>query len=95
VLDPPSYGHGPGGGWRLEDDLPDLVRAVGRLVAGAAAFVLVTAHARDLEPDALADVVAAALPNRGSFQSGRLALTSETGAVLPAGVYVQWRGDAS
>ena len=44
VLDPPSYGHGPAKtAWRLEDDLPGLLLACGRLLAPDG-FVLLTAH---------------------------------------------------
>ncbi len=44
VLDPPSYGHGPGTRpWRLEDDLPRLLAACARIL-GEDGFMLLTAH---------------------------------------------------
>ena len=46
VLDPPSYGHGPGSGaWRIEDDLPALLAATGGLL-DPGGFILLTAHTR-------------------------------------------------
>ena len=58
VLDPPTYGHGPGGAaWRLEDDLGPLL--AGDRVASwrAAGFVACTAHSTGLAPELLAGLV--------------------------------------
>ena len=87
VLDPPTYGHGPGGGaWRLADDLEPLVAAIARLLTPGRWFLACTAHATALEPDALAGSVGAALGwAAGSPRLMELVLEAENGARLAAG----------
>jgi 23S rRNA (cytosine1962-C5)-methyltransferase len=87
VLDPPTYGHGPGGGaWRLADDLEPLVAAIAPLLAPARWFLACTAHATALEPDDLAGLVGAALGwAAGTPRVMELALDAESGARLAAG----------
>jgi 23S rRNA (cytosine1962-C5)-methyltransferase len=87
VLDPPTYGHGPGGGaWRLADDLEPLVRQIAPLLAPERWFLACTAHATTLEPDDLAGLVGAALGwAAGTPRVIELALDAESGARLAAG----------
>ena len=48
VLDPPSYGHGPGAGaWRIGDDLAPLLEAIAGLLVPDG-FLLLTAHTPEL-----------------------------------------------
>ena len=62
LLDPPTYGHGPGGTpWRLENDLGPLLADVRTLVAGRPAFVACTAHAAGLGAEDLERIVRDAL----------------------------------
>ena len=93
VLDPPTYGHGPGGGpWRLETGLADLLTAVAGLTAGRPAFLLLTAHAAGLRPDDLLQPVRAAL-GREVVRSAvvePLELLSADGRRLPAGLALRW-----
>jgi 23S rRNA (cytosine1962-C5)-methyltransferase len=94
VLDPPSYGHGGTGDWRLTEDLPALLETAVGLLDGPAPFVLLTAHARDLGADALAVTLAVALERNGreptAIETGRLELEARSGARLPAGVFARW-----
>ena len=87
VLDPPTYGHGPGGGaWRLADDLEPLVRQIAPLLAPERWFLACTAHATALEPDDLAGIVGAALGwAAGTPRVMELGLEAESGARLAAG----------
>jgi 23S rRNA (cytosine1962-C5)-methyltransferase len=88
ILDPPSYGHGPGGrGWRLADRLGGLLGSVGRLVSERAGFVLLTAHTADLGPDDLRSSLVTVLERR--CESGRLELVARSGARLPLGAYAR------
>jgi 23S rRNA (cytosine1962-C5)-methyltransferase len=85
VLDPPSFGHGPGGRrWELEDSLPELLGACAE-VAAADAFVLLTAHTIGLDADALADALWAAFGVPKATETGELALEAASGAVLRLG----------
>jgi 23S rRNA (cytosine1962-C5)-methyltransferase len=87
VLDPPSYGHGPGGGaWHLADDLLPLVAAIAPLLAADRWFLACTSHTAALEPDELAGIVGQALGwAAGTPPVVELALQAESGARLAAG----------
>ena len=63
VLDPPSYGHGPGGhDWRLERDLPGLLADIAALLEPwRGTFVLLSAHSGDVESGRIASWLERAL----------------------------------
>ena len=55
ILDPPSFGHGPGGArWELGAALPDLLEACADATTDEA-WVLLTAHTTGVTPDELGD----------------------------------------
>ena len=87
LLDPPTYGHGPGGTpWRLENDLGPLLADVRTLVAGRPAFVACTAHAAGLGAEDLERIVRDALDlGRRRLEVRDLSLVAESGARLVAG----------
>ena len=92
VLDPPSYGHGPGGrSWRLEQHLATLLERCVALARGRPAFALLTAHTAGFDAEYLADVLAASLrvPAR-TVESGELDLVATTGSLLPLGAFARW-----
>jgi 23S rRNA (cytosine1962-C5)-methyltransferase len=83
ILDPPTYGHGPGGrAWRMERDLPGLLESI-RAVLEPDGWLVVTTHTRGLD---LRQLV-------GRGDTGTLELQAASGATLSAGHYV--RGPAS
>ncbi len=90
VLDPPSYGHGPGGRpWRLEDDLPDLLDAC-RALVDPEGFVLLTAHTPGFGADRLAAGLAAG-PGRArpDVEGGDLGLATADGRRLELGAFAR------
>lgn len=92
VLDPPSYGHARGRGWRLADDLPALVAAC-RDIASEGAFVLLTAHTTGLDGGDLAAMLDAAFPSPlGGLQGSPLELAAASGARLDLGWSVRRAG---
>jgi 23S rRNA (cytosine1962-C5)-methyltransferase len=98
VLDPPSYGHGPGGRtWRLEQHLPSLLQNCVALARGSPAFVLLTAHTVGFDGTRLAEQLGVALrvaPR--DVESGELGLVARSGARLPLGAFARWpRGRAA
>jgi 23S rRNA (cytosine1962-C5)-methyltransferase len=93
VLDPPSFGHGPGGRpWRLATDLPDLLEACAAVLADDAGFVVLSAHTPGYDAERLGNVLADAL---GGFPGGeiateRLEIGSRSGRQLGLGAVARW-----
>jgi 23S rRNA (cytosine1962-C5)-methyltransferase len=86
VLDPPSYGHGPGGRrWALVEALPELLDAIAN-VAESEAFVLLTAHSTGLTTEDLAAALDTALGRARHLEAEPVSLVATSGAVLPLGV---------
>ena len=95
VLDPPSYGHGPGSGnWRIEDDLPELLAATGGLLEPDG-FILLTAHTAGFEEDRLADEIGRALRRpAATIEAGPLELSTADGRTLALGAFARSSGGA-
>jgi 23S rRNA (cytosine1962-C5)-methyltransferase len=95
VLDPPSYGHGPGSGaWRIEDDLAALLAATGGLLEPDG-FILLTAHTAGFEEDRLADEIGRALRRPASrIETGPLELETADGRTLALGAFARSSGGA-
>jgi 23S rRNA (cytosine1962-C5)-methyltransferase len=95
VLDPPSYGHGPGSRpWRLDGDLPRLLAASARVLEPDG-FMLLTAHTPGFEADRLAQLVTAQLrPSGGSVDGGALTVTALDGRALELGGFARTTGGA-
>ena len=94
ILDPPTYGHGPGGGsWRLETGIGDLLAVLAELTAGRPDFLLLTAHAAGLGRDELVAPVAAAFGVEATrtAEVEALTLVAVDGRRLPAGLALCWR----
>ena len=95
VLDPPSYGHGPGSGaWRIEDDLPALLAATGGLlgqVASSSSPLIRQASRRIASPTR--SVAPCAVRHTRSTR-GPLELSTADGRTLALGGVrtVLWRG---
>ena len=94
VLDPPSYGHGPGGReWRLERDLPGLLATSAALLEdGPRAFLILTAHSTGLESDELEGWLADALSasRDGAVEVEPMTLSAASGAWLSLGWSARW-----
>ena len=95
VLDPPSYGHGPGAAaWRIGDDLAPLLDAIARLLVPDG-FLLLTAHTPDLGAERLAGAVARALSRPiASIEAGGLDLVTPDGRRAELGAFARLSGGA-
>ena len=95
VLDPPTYGHGPGrAAWRIETDLEPLL-AVCRRILDEAAFVLLTAHTPEQGPDDLGVALARALRHDASgIDVGTLGLVASDGGRMELGAFARIAGRA-
>ncbi|MBI3748891.1 MAG: class I SAM-dependent methyltransferase [Chloroflexi bacterium] len=95
VLDPPSYGHGPGARpWRLADGLPRLLTACGGVLAPGG-FLLLTAHTPGFEAGRLAQLLGAHLrAEPRDIDAGELGVAAADGRVLDLGAFARTTGGA-
>lgn len=89
ILDPPSYGRGPGGEkWSLEADLDSLVADLVPLLSDNPLFVLLNSYTAGLSPSTCGYILGLALKPRfgGRVDSDELGLPVEaSGLCLPCG----------
>ena len=88
VLDPPAYGHGPGGGaWRIERDLWPLLRICLQLLPEDGGRMLVTGHSPQISRREVRQWLAQQRLDRFSvtIDDSRLTLTDRAGRHLDAG----------
>jgi 23S rRNA (cytosine1962-C5)-methyltransferase len=97
VLDPPAFGRGPAGDWRLDRDLGALLEAAVALLAPDPAFVLVNVYTGEVTPGELGTLLAWALDARsdpggfGPIEADTLTLAAADGRHLPTGIYARVR----
>jgi 23S rRNA (cytosine1962-C5)-methyltransferase len=95
ILDPPSYGHGPRQEpWKIQHDLPELLRDCRQLLAEQPAFALVTSHSPGFgkaELQAAVDSFLFQTCTAGS-RAASLSLRTANGRELSAGTVVRWPG---
>ena len=96
VLDPPTYGHGPGARpWRLEEDLGRLLAACGAILEPGG-FGLLTAHTPGFDAERLREVVGRSFGWHGdAVEGGDLAITALDGRPLELGAFARRAGGAS
>ncbi len=94
IMDPPSYGRGPGGEvWRLEEQLSGLVRLCLPVLSKDPLFFMLSSYATGLSPGVMEYLLAAALvPSFGGRTfSGELGLpVTDSGLLLPCGGTAIW-----
>ncbi|MBQ7715583.1 MAG: class I SAM-dependent methyltransferase [Clostridia bacterium] len=91
IMDPPSYGRGPGGEtWKLEECADGLISLAASLLSEDPAFFLINSYTTGLSPASMGYMLMKSLPEeigkRGKLEVGETGLpVSSTGLVLPAG----------
>ena len=93
LMDPPSYGRGPGGEvWKLEDELYGLVSACETVLAEDALFVLINSYTTGLQPAVLHNMLSMAIGRRhgGRVEADEIVLPVAAGGVLPCGASGRW-----
>lgn len=80
LLDPPAFGRGPKGDlWKVEEDLPGLLKAVAKLLADDARFVLMTLYSLEASATLAGNLAADFFGGRGGgVDCGELALREES-----------------
>ena len=94
IMDPPSYGRGPGGEiWRLEDNLWELVSTVAQLLSDDPLFVLINSYTTGLSPSVLTYISESLFSKKygGHSDAQELGLrATASGLVLPCGASCRW-----
>ena len=87
VMDPPSYGRGPGGEvWRLEDKIAPLLALCAQVLTDRPLFFILNAYTTGLQPAVLSNLLTIALKNyNGRVEAQEVCLPTERGLVLPCG----------
>ncbi len=87
VMDPPSYGRGPGGEmWKIEDELFSLTLQCAQLLSDNALFFLINSYTTGLQPTVLENILTLALKGRrGKVEAYEVGIPTEEGIALPCG----------
>ena len=94
ILDPPRFGRGTKGEvWKLETDLPRLLRACIDIFSDNPKFFLINAYTADISSIVLRSMVEdLTRPFGGTITSGELALKENSrDRLLPSGIFCRWK----
>lgn len=93
LMDPPSYGRGPGGEvWKLEDELYGLAEAAAQLLSERARFFLINSYTTGLQPAVVQNILrlTAGRQRGGQSEAAELVLPVSSGGLLPCGSSGRW-----
>lgn len=87
IMDPPSYGRGPGGEmWKIEDDLYSFVEQCVKVLSPDPLFVLINSYTTGLQPCVISNILKLTLKKfNGSVEAYEIGLPTEEGIPLPCG----------
>ena len=94
IMDPPSYGRGPGGEvWKLENCIYDLIEQCTQVLSDEPLFVAVNSYTTGLSPAVMEYILKTLLcPEKGGTTAcDEIGLpVSSTGGVVPCGATAFW-----
>lgn len=94
IMDPPSYGRGPGGEvWKLEDNLFPFVKLCSQVLSDKPLFVIINSYTTGLAPSVLGYMLHLLVAEKygGKVTWDELGLpVTETGLALPCGATGRW-----
>lgn len=92
IMDPPSYGRGPGGEvWKLEDCIHELVTLCAGVLSENPVFFLLNSYTTGLSPSVMGYILKVALGD-GEVAADEIGLpVARTGLALPCGSTALWR----
>lgn len=92
IMDPPSYGRGPGGEvWKLEECAYEMISLAAKVLSDDPLFFLVNSYTTGLSPATMGYMVMTALKGRGRIETGEVGLkVTNSGLYLPAGAATRW-----
>ena len=92
IMDPPSYGRGPGGEtWKLEECIDELVGLTAQLLSDDALFFLLNSYTTGLSATAMECLLRLNIKSGGRFECGEVGLpVTQKKIVLPCGSAARW-----
>lgn len=94
VMDPPSYGRGPGGEvWKLEDSVYELVKTCAGVLSDDPLFFLLNSYTTGLSPSVMAYILSEVITPKfgGKVSADEIGLPVEkSGMPLPCGSTAIW-----
>ena len=94
IMDPPSYGRGPGGEvWKLEDEIFSLASLCAQLLSENAVMYMINSYTAGLSPSVMQYILHCVVPPSlgGKVISDEIALpVTESGLFLPSGGAAVW-----
>ncbi len=94
IMDPPSYGRGPGGEvWKLEDNIWDFVMLTSRVLSDDPLFVIINSYTTGLSASTIGYIADSIFTRRfgGRSESQELGLpVTASGLALPCGCTCRW-----
>ena len=87
IMDPPSYGRGPGGEmWKIEESLFPFVQLCTQVLSEEPLFFLINSYTTGLQPAVLYNILKLCLRGqKGSIDAYEVGLPTEEGIPLPCG----------
>lgn len=97
IMDPPSYGRGPGGEvWKIEDSVDEFITLASKVLSDDPLFFLVNSYTTGLSPLTMKYMIDLRIGKRfgGVTEAGELGLpVAQTGGILPCGASARWRSE--
>ncbi len=94
IMDPPSYGRGPGGEvWKLENEVYGFVELCSQVLNDAPLMMLINSYTTGLSPSVMEYILGTVVKKRfgGKVTGSEIGLrTTENGLILPCGASAIW-----
>lgn len=94
IMDPPSYGRGPGGEvWKLEDEVYGFVELCSELLYEDSLMMIINSYTTGLSSSVMEYILGAVVKKKfgGKISSSEIGLpVTETGMILPCGASAIW-----
>lgn len=95
IMDPPSYGRGPGGEvWKLEDEVYSLCSLCAQLLSENALLYLINSYTTGLSPSVMSYMLGTLVKPKlgGTVSADEIGLpVTDSGLVLPSGASAYWQ----
>jgi len=95
IMDPPSYGRGPGGEtWKIERDLFGFVQTCVKVLNDKPLFMLINSYTTGLQPAVLKNILTLALKEfKGTTDAYEVGIATDEGIPLPCGASGLFTGE--